>query len=91
MTTRSLVIVLLLLFGILQYKLWASSTGIAETINLNKAITTQLQANDKLENRNQILHSQVAELQQGQATIEDLARNEIGMIKPGETYYQYIQ
>ena len=90
MTTRSLIVSLVLLFGILQYKLWVSSNGIAETLNLKSAITTRVDTNQKLNKRNQILNSQVQELKQGKETVVDLARNEVGMIKPGETYYHFV-
>ena len=90
MTARSLIVVLLVLFGVLQYKLWISSNGIAQTIQLKNSIAQQMESNQKLIKRNQILSSQVSELQHGKATVVDLARDEIGMIKPGETYYQFV-
>lgn len=90
MTTRSLIVSLLLLFGILQYKLWVSSNGVAQTINLNRAISAQQQANERLSQRNQRLLGQINELQRGKASVVDLARNELGMVRPHETYYQFV-
>ena len=90
MTLRSIVIVLLLLLGILQYKLWISGGGIRETIELHHAIAKQTQANQKIVVRNKVLSTQVQELKQGKATVIDLARDEIGMIKSNETYYQFV-
>ena len=80
----------MLLFGILQYKLWVSSNGFAETLHLKSRIATQVDVNQKLVKRNQILNSQVQELHQGKETVVDLARSEVGMIKPGETYYHFV-
>ncbi len=90
MSTRSLIISLLLLFGILQYKLWVSSNGVAQTLNLNRAISAQDQANEVLLKRNHELTDQIDELKQGKASVVDLARNELGMVKPHETYYQFV-
>ena len=90
MTVRSLIVVLIVLFGVLQYKLWISSNGIAETLHLKDSIAAQLKTNQKLEKRNQILQSQIKELKQGKASVVDMAREEIGMVKPGETYYQFV-
>jgi len=90
MTARSLIITLAILFGILQYKLWVSGNGLAQTLSLNKQIAAAVVSNHKLDERNQLLQTQVSELKQGRGTVESLAREEIGMIKPSEKYYQFV-
>jgi cell division protein FtsB len=37
------------------------------------------------------LQAEVEDLKSGLAAIEELARNELGMIKEGETFFQVIQ
>jgi len=45
----------------------------------------------RLEQRNQALAADVAELKSGEAAVEDRARAELGMIKPGETFYRVVE
>ncbi len=47
--------------------------------------------NQKLDQRNQKLLAEVIDLKQGGETIETLARSELGLIKPEETFYQIIE
>ena len=89
-TARSIGIVLLLLFALLQYKLWFASNGASETIRLKKNIAAQKMNNEKIIAKNTLLASQIKTLQQGKASIENMAREELGMIKPGETFYQFV-
>jgi len=90
MNVRTLSVVLIALFALLQYKLWLASDGFRQTWHLEKAIATQMDSNDALAKHNQLLARQVAELTHGQGTVEALAREELGMIKPGEQYYQFV-
>jgi len=87
---KSLVIVLAALFLVLQYKLWFDQGGIRQVETLKKAITTQNKENQQLSQRNQVLVAEVQDLKSGQAAIEEHARNDLGMIKPGETFYQVV-
>ncbi len=90
MTARSLVLALLFLFGVLQYELWMSSNGIAETFRLKQSIAANEVLNQQLIQRNALLASHISEFKQGKASVEEAARNEVGMIKPDETYYQFV-
>lgn len=45
---------------------------------------------DKQE-RNQSLYAEVLDLRKGQEAIEERARNELGMVKPDETFFQVIE
>jgi cell division protein FtsB len=91
MNKRSLMIFLALLLGVLQYQLWFSGSGYAETLSLKQAIAQQNAANQALSNRNAVLQGQIKALKGGKASVVDLARNEIGMIKPGEVFYQFVK
>jgi len=87
---KLLIIALVILLAVLQYKLWVTDDGLPETLFLKQAITEQNLENQKLEERNQILHADVQDLKQGQEAIEERARHELGMIKEGEAFYQIL-
>ena len=81
-------VVLLLLLGGLQYRLWVGEGSFAQRADLKQQITEQKQENARLLERNQILEAEVMELKEGYETVEERARHELGMVKEGETLYQ---
>ncbi len=86
-----LFVVLLLLLGGLQYRLWVGDGSLAQVNSLNKQIADQQGENERLLERNRILEAEVLELKQGMETVEERARQELGMVKEGETLYQLIE
>jgi len=87
---RFFIFVLLLLLGVLQYKIWFSQHGMREVTQLKKAIAMQQKENDQLTKRNDTLEEEVRELKQGKAAAEKRARYDLGMVKKNETYYQFV-
>jgi len=87
---RVLIIVLLLLVGLLQYRLWLGEGDLPEVWRLQDELLQQHQKNQALQERNASLAAEVADLKQGLGAIEERARSEIGMIKKTETFYQII-
>ncbi|HTV83986.1 MAG TPA: cell division protein FtsB [Dyella sp.] len=83
-------ILLLLLIG-LQFKLWSDHGGMSEVNGLRIAVKKQSDENDKLTQRNQALAADVADLKHGEQAVEARARGELGLIKPGETFYQVVE
>lgn len=88
MKTKYVVIGLVILLIFLQYKLWFEQSGVRGYINLKEEIAEQTQENQQLDEKNQALEKQITNLKQGHAKLEEDARNELGMIKQGETFYQ---
>lgn len=80
---------LILLLLLLQYRLWLAEGGLAEVVRLRERIESERQRNELLEARNQSLEQQVLELQSGSRVIEQRAREDLGLIKEGEIYYQF--
>ena len=82
-------ILIILLIG-LQYKLWLGDGSLSEVVQLSRELDLQKQKLRLLEERNTILEAQVLDLQNGLDAFEEKARNDLGMIKQGETFIQLI-
>ena len=88
---RILIVVLLLLLGWLQYRLWVGEGSLAEVAALRHEILAQGEEMEKLRTRNRRLQAEVEDLRQGQDALEERARSELGMIKEGEIFLQVIE
>jgi cell division protein FtsB len=75
---------------LLQYRLWLSNDGVRELSRLGDAVEHQKSENTELEERNEQLVAEVADLKAGMAAIEERARSELGMIGRNETFYQVV-
>jgi cell division protein FtsB len=82
-------VLLVILLG-LQYRIWLGSGSLAEINSLQRKIAEQEALNASMEARNETLEIEVRELQQGTEGFEEKAREEMGMIKKGETFFLYI-
>lgn len=87
---RLLLLALVVLLGWLQYRLWFGNGGTRAVEVLDARVSQQRRQNEGLEQRNAALAAEVADLKSGEAAIEERARNELGMIKPGETFYRVV-
>lgn len=81
---------LVVLFVLLQFKLWIGEGGMKDVWALDSAIATQAEKNAQLKERNQTLSAEVDDLKQGLEAVEERARYDLGMIKQGETFYQVV-
>ena len=88
---RIVLLLLLVLLGWLQYRLWFGSGGQREVAQLGAQVRQQARDNAGLQQRNDALAAEVEDLKSGEAAVEERARNELGMIKPGETFYRVIE
>lgn len=87
---KILTIVLIGLLIGLQYKLWVGDGSFSEVVQLSQELDKQKQKLRLLEQRNRVLEAQVLDLQNGLEAFEEKARNDLGMIKQGETFIQLI-
>ncbi len=85
-----LALALLALLLFLQYRLWFPEGSKAELARLRAEIQQQEQHNLELQARNRELELEVLELQSGLESIEERAREDLGLIKEGEVYYQVV-
>lgn len=88
---RWLVGLLTLLLLLLQYRLWVGDGSLAEVWHLYQKVEHQEAENRELRERNLALEAEVKDLKQGLEAIEERAREELGMIRRGETFYQIIE
>ncbi len=88
---RVLLIVLAVLLAGLQYRLWFGEGGARDTQRLEARVQAQVKDNRGLQLRNERLAAEVENLKSGEAAAEERARSELGMIKPGETFYRVVE
>ena len=88
---RIVLVVLVALLAWLQYRLWFGSGGNREVAALQAQVEQQARQNEGLRERNAALAAEVADLKSGEAAIEERARAELGMIRPGETFYRVVE
>lgn len=86
-------LLMLALLGWLQFRLWFGVGGERQVDALSAQVEQQKAANIELQRRNDALAAEVRDLKDpssGGAAIEERARDEFGLIKPGETFYRVI-
>ena len=88
---RVLLLLLALLLAGLQYTLWLGSGGHQDVAALRRQVATQQVENLRLQERNNALAAEVEDLKSGEAAVEERARSELGMVKPGETFYRVVE
>ncbi len=74
----------------LQYKLWLGDGGVVQAHRLSERCRVLEQENAKLQIRNNSLEADVMGLKSSGQALEEQARLELGMIKKGEDYYQFV-
>lgn len=88
---KSFVLLLIVLLVSLQITLWFGDGSIAEVWALRQEIAAEKARNEQLRERNAALDAEVKDLKQGLAAIEERARNELGMVKKDETFFQIVE
>ena len=88
---KKLLVLLVILLVYLQFSLWFGDGGLQDVWRLHKDVEQQRQENSVLRERNEALDAEVLDLQQGLEAIEEHAREDLGMIKKGETFYQVVE
>ncbi|MGI9245559.1 MAG: cell division protein FtsB [Steroidobacteraceae bacterium] len=90
MTVRIAAGLLFAALMVLQYRIWASPSGMREVWRLERAIEAQTEENTRLTDRNLSLAAEVRDLKDGRKAIEERARTDLGMIKASETFFQVV-
>ncbi|MBL4940095.1 MAG: cell division protein FtsB [Colwellia sp.] len=87
---RAFTVLLLILFTLLQYRLWFGKNSVPDYLALQEDVSRQQFVNEKLKQRNKLLYADTDDLKLGTEAIEERARNELGMIKENETFFRII-
>ena len=84
------VTVLFTLFCLLQYRLWFGKNSVPDYMILKQEVTLKTTQNANLRQRNSLLKADIHDLKIGLDAAEERARNELGLIKQGETFYRIL-
>lgn len=85
-----LVAVLFTLFCLLQYRLWFGKNSVPDFMRMKEEVGQQVIQNANLRQRNSLLKADIHDLKIGLEAAEERARNELGLIKSGETFYRIL-
>lgn len=83
--------ILIALIALLQYPLWLGKGGWFRVWEYDQKLEAQRDVNTRLEQRNAGLDAEVRDLKSGSEAIEERARYELGLVKPGEVFVQVPQ
>lgn len=84
-------LLLIVMLLVLQWHLWISPDGMRQVHALRATVREQKTENAQLRRRNEALEADVKDLKHNGQAVESRARAELGLIKPGETFYQVVE
>ena len=87
---RLVTAVLIVLLALIQYPLWWGHGGWLRVHELQGELAQQVQKNADEKLRNERIAGEVQDLQSGPAAVEERARYEMGMVKDGEVFVQFV-
>jgi cell division protein FtsB len=87
---RILALVFAVLIIALQWPLWIGKGSWMRVWQLDSQLTQRQVENEKLKERNTALDAEVNDLKNGTEAIEERARNELGMIRGDEVFFQVL-
>lgn len=90
MRNKWIAVFLIVLLSALQYRLWFGKNSVSDFQYKQNQISTLTNQNANLSQRNQLLKADIKDLQLGLESMEERARNELGLIKEGETFYRIL-
>jgi cell division protein FtsB len=91
MAARLIGLLLVALIAALQYGLWLGKGSWLRVWEIDRQIAGQRRANEGLSARNSALEAEVRDLKEGLGAIEERARNELGMIRNDEIFFQVLE
>ena len=90
MSARILSVGLFIFLSLLLYALLFGKQNVFHLMGQQARLTQLTEETKVLRERNEQLHADVNDIKTRPGAIEGLARSELGLIKPGETFYQIV-
>jgi len=87
---RWILLILIVLLAGLQYRLWWGDGGRLELLQLRQQAQDSKRENAILRERNEELARQVMDLKAGNTVLEQRAREELGLTRSDEVYFQFV-
>ena len=69
-------------------ELWFGKGGVPRMVELQRKLDAQRSSNELARRRNDQLAAEVSDLKEGLEMVEEMARFELGMVKPDEIFVQ---
>jgi cell division protein FtsB len=91
MSARVVAVLLIALVTSLQYSLWFGKGSWLRVWEIDRKVSEQRRTNGQLAARNASLDAEVRDLKEGLGAIEERARNELGMIRSDEVFFQVLE
>lgn len=90
MGSRTVALLLLFLLLLVHMQLWSGRGNVGEVAAIRAQLAEQQAENAKARLANDQLSAEVQDLKQGIDIVEEKARSELGMVKPGEIYVEVV-
>ena len=74
------------LLALLQYQLWLGRGSWPQVQDYRQQLAEQTRANELARQQNEQLASEVRDLQDGMTMVEEIARYELGLLRPNEVF-----
>lgn len=91
MARSVITLLLVVLFGWLQYRLWLGQGSLQELHQLEQAVDERSAEINTMRERNEALRAEVEDLREGKQAMEERARSDLGMIKKDETFFLVVE
>ena len=75
---------------ILQYQFWIGEGGVVDVVSIQGKLAAKKARISQKAERNLALKAEVVDLRNGHDAIEERSRHDLGLIKPGETFFQVV-
>lgn len=88
---KILIAIIILLIIHLQYRIWVGDGSVSQIKEYQARLEAVKEKAKEKKERNEALYAEIEDLRKGQEAVEERARDELGMIKENETFFQVIE
>tara|TARA_B100001093_G_C26727407_1_gene970592 strand:+ start:42 stop:347 length:306 start_codon:yes stop_codon:yes gene_type:complete len=87
MLLKLIFVILMIMFLSLQVELWFGDGSLAHKTELENLLTKQSEENKRLKEKNEDLIKKISSLKDSSSSIEEIAREDLGMVRNNEVFY----